>query len=576
VNFVKARPLAILVAAVSLHVLLAAGARADDSDEIRPRGYKDLDRPEMKSSKSGVAEITVNYPEEADAFVKFVKMQLLKQHHKGSFKKTGELWTVKDETANKTWILRSRHTNAKRKTDIRGLQAAAQLYPKNVSILSMVSITCDEQKNWPLALEYYRKAFDPRPSPTSPEDLVLAGDSNTERSQIAANCAYFELMMGHYQTAVNLLNKAIELEPLYGVNYKNRAAAYRKLHKPDLAAQDEKKLQQLQSTKTLKATTISRSDTRKSLSLFYAHMGMYDQAIKMADQMLAKVPKSGLAHLARARSLVGVGRYEQALPDYKAVLEATQNAPSVKAEMAVAERLAKQGPPPYGDLSLLKDSADAPLPKYPVIKDGKTAAVSVAQLAADHKGDLRVYSTICHILKKKSMLQPLVVELGKVLTIHPDSSNSVAMKIEVEEALRHWSEAEKYCNRYMTLLASDSVDEVKLDFLEYLYTVRALARRAQNNCPGAIDDATTVLKLAPESAQAFCDRGDCYMQCGKYDLAMADYTKSIQFDDTNTGGIYLRRARAYDKLKKSDLAKKDRDTAANLKAGTAGPQARPD
>jgi tetratricopeptide (TPR) repeat protein len=540
--------------------------------QVRPRGYSDPERIEVKAAKGkGPTEITVGYPEEVQHFAGSMRRMFEKQHHQGSFKQSGLTWTLIDETAKKTWIIKAKHSTPRKKPDIKGLEAAAGLFPKSTGLLAEISRIGEEQKNWPVALEYYRKAFDPGPPNIAVENLVSGSSATTNQGQVAANCAYFELMMGHYTTAVKLLSKAIELDPDYVVNYKNRAEAYRKLHKLDLAIQDEKKMKELMAANKVQVIRTPKPESNGSIPMIFVAIGEYDEALSRADAMLHKAPKSGIAHLARARTLVRLGKYNEALPDYQALLQLTKDAPSVKREMLVAQRLTKQGPPPYGELSLLQDAPTDRLRQYVVLRNGKKVPTTIAKIAADHKGDYRVYSAVCAALKRRNMPKPLDLELDKLLAIDADDSNAVGNKIETTEALLQWPTAEKWCNRYLELLANNDVQRFRLDFLEYVYTVRALARRAQKNCPAAIEDETIVLRLAPESAGAFSDRGDCYMQCAKYDLALADYTKSVEYSDTKDSALFLRRAAAYEKLNKSDLARQDRDTAAKIERSANAP-----
>ena len=185
-----------------------------------------------------------------------------------------------------------------------------------------------------------------------------------------------------------------------------------------------------------------------SAALLYVKLGGYDQVVKTADDELKLDSLSKLAHLARARALLRLGKYQPALADYRALLLLTKDAPTIKEEMAIAESLAKQAPAPYGDLSLLPATDEKRQRKFPALRNGKKVVVSVAQLASDHKGDYRVYSAICGALKQKSMLKPLSSELDKMLAIDPADSSAVGSKIEATEALRNWPEAEKLRRRY--------------------------------------------------------------------------------------------------------------------------------
>jgi tetratricopeptide (TPR) repeat protein len=194
------------------------------------------------------------------------------------------------------------------------------------------------------------------------------------------------------------------------------------------------------------------------------------------------------------------------------------------------------------------------------------APLAANKLAADHKGDYRVYAAICAGLKQKSQMKELDSELNKMLLIVPNDTKVIEQKIETAEALRDWSGAEKYCNIYFAQLTQGKNSSMKTEFVQYAYGVRALARRAQKNFAGAIEDDTIAIKLAPESALAYRDRGDAYRQSGKYNLAVADYTKAIQLDSSKGSSNYWRRAKAYEKLNQAALAKQDSETAKKIDA----------
>ncbi len=545
-----------------------------DFSQIHPRGFSEEDRPHFKKDDgSGNSELTVNHPEDARGFVEGMKRSLLKQHHKGSFKQVGALWTLTDETTHKVITIKLRHTTPRKKPNLKGAQAAADLFPNNSQLQQHVWHIADQQSNWPVALAYYRRAFDPGPPALSAESLVAPPQNDAERGTIACNCAYMELMMGHYATAVKLLSRAIKLNPTYIGSYKNRALAYRKLHKDDLAVQDESKIKQLEAAKKGSRTTFTQPEGPSSLLLLLVAIGSYESTLDLAERILKKDPHSALAHLSRARALVKMGRPKEALPDYKAVLEGTKNAAAVQDEMAAAERLAKSGMPPYGDLAVLDQAKDGGPRPYRMIINGKKKVMTCTEIAADHKGDYRVYAGLASVYLANGNWKALDSELDKMLTIFPQDSSLIFRKIQAAEGLLKWAEAEKHCSHYLDLVKTDSVSGLKMTSLEYVYTVRGLARRAQKNFSGAEADQSTVVKLAPDSSEAYRDRGDGYMQSGKFALAVADYSKQIELGDTKDGDGYRRRAEAYDKLKKSDLASKDRETAGRLEKTAAAASA---
>jgi tetratricopeptide (TPR) repeat protein len=80
---------------------------------------------------------------------------------------------------------------------------------------------------------------------------------------------------------------------------------------------------------------------------------------------------------------------------------------------------------------------------------------------------------------------------------------------------------------------------------------------------GRLDDALKVLgqliKRHPEDELAYLARARINAKQGKYNQAIADYTKTI--DEAPASAIYRERAEVYKKLNKLDLYKKDIETA---------------
>lgn len=80
----------------------------------------------------------------------------------------------------------------------------------------------------------------------------------------------------------------------------------------------------------------------------------------------------------------------------------------------------------------------------------------------------------------------------------------------------------------------------------------------------AIDQYSKIISLGKGNADAYRGRADCYRELGRYQLALADYTRAIEFDIDESPDTYKKRAMVYDKLGKKGLAAADRKKAARL------------
>lgn len=563
------------LSAFFLATSLTAGpalALAEDIDEVRPHGFTPSEQSSsMHFPRPNRREMQASSPEEAQKMADTMKTSLDAQHQKYSYKQDGFTHTIVVESTKKTVVFRAANPNAA-KQELRKTQFIAELFPKNESIASLLSRLYEEDKNWSKASEYFRKANTLCNNDTLDNTVTnLETNQAAREARLQSHYAYFELMMKHYETAIKMLTKSIELKPDYTTSYYNRAKAYRALHKNDLADKDEKKLKELTQNESRNSQS-ARPATDGAWALFMVEIYALEEALRIADAILLKEPNSATAILAQARANLRLGRYAKALASYKKLETIVKDSANLKAELATAAILAKQGPPPYGDLSALaampQSETFTPRARGRHGHDQSSrpfsAPLAANKLAADHKGDYRVYAAICAGLKQKSQMKELDNELNKMLLIVPNDTKVIEQKIETAEALRDWSGAEKYCNIYFAQLTQGKNSSLKTEFVQYAYGVRALARRAQKNFAGAIDDDTIAIKLAPESALAYRDRGDAYRQSGKYDLAVADYTKAIQLDNAHGSSNYWRRARAYEKLNQGALAKQDSETAKKL------------
>lgn len=81
----------------------------------------------------------------------------------------------------------------------------------------------------------------------------------------------------------------------------------------------------------------------------------------------------------------------------------------------------------------------------------------------------------------------------------------------------------------------------------------------------AISDYGQLLKLDPTDETYFFKRGKLYLAKGSYKLALADLNKSISLDPVPSATAYECRAQIYDKLGNSQMAKKDRLAAVNVR-----------
>lgn len=90
------------------------------------------------------------------------------------------------------------------------------------------------------------------------------------------------------------------------------------------------------------------------------------------------------------------------------------------------------------------------------------------------------------------------------------------------------------------------------------YVDRASIYEVANRMDLAIKDYSKLIELKPNRIW-YISRADLYEKNSQYDMAINDYTKAIELSlISDLDDIYIKRAVAYDKLGKADLAQADR------------------
>jgi tetratricopeptide (TPR) repeat protein len=110
--------------------------------------------------------------------------------------------------------------------------------------------------------------------------------------------------------------------------------------------------------------------------------------------------------------------------------------------------------------------------------------------------------------------------------------------------------------------SSDLNHAIALDKTKWLYFHdRAKLRFELSDIDGAIADATTAIKLSPKEDNLYRLRSKFYSLQKKYDKALADLNKAIEFQQKDMDSHYKARGDMYFRLKKYDLAVKDYSSA---------------
>lgn len=177
-----------------------------------------------------------------------------------------------------------------------------------------------------------------------------------------------------------------------------------------------------------------------------------------------------------------------------------------------------------------------------------------ADLAASQALKLNRNDTYAYHLRgvaqlKAGQYKEAAADFGRILAIKPDDAWTLDLKGEALMDLGSYREAVTALSRSISLNPR----------LSQKYNKRARCFSALKEWQKAVADYTMSLKLRPDRG-ILIERGKVYMAAGMNDRALSDFTRAIEIDPLYAVG-YIERARLYDKIGKTEQARKDRKEA---------------
>ncbi len=261
--------------------------------------------------------------------------------------------------------------------------------------------------------------------------------------------------------------------------------------------------------------------------------GDWNAATADFEEAVALDPKQSHAHASLAQSLRKLGRYEEAITELdQAIALEPENADFHRGRASA--RLDRDPLPP--------DQVE------PALRDLETAArlaPSGARCAADDQ------ARAGHLLLRLGRYREALEAAENALGLASNSSTAHLVRVSALLELERFDEAIRASDA--ALAAAPGVTD--------LYRLRGLARVARGDAPGAIDDYTEALSLAPrDRAVVLGKRGWAYLLTHSYELALRDFEAVILLDSSSSEG-YAGRAAALIRLGRTRDALSDVDTS---------------
>jgi tetratricopeptide (TPR) repeat protein len=392
--------------------------------------------------------------------------------------------------------------------------------------------------------------------------------------------AYYQLgcvycLQKQYQIGIDQLTEAITLDPNLSEAYRNRAVAYQTTGQTNLAQADFETAARLKKAHPdERASNLIEPELNRLVEI-NALGDEEDTARRLVATNLQIAKDKDVSQLARLRrhrvSLnYRLGRYKEALAD----LDWMQANDTTKPFWSTSRRQSLEGLlQKYGsskrdfDPKLFSNDPNNELHEannLVITNKLDPAETLLLGHVKSFPNDAMAYAILYSIHLNRNQIAKAIDDANNIIELDPTNRAVYIWRAEVNEKLHRYKEA---IIDYSFVLSFDPKSEYTRSCgvpLDQGYFRRADDYRAIHQLDNAIADYTSILKLDPSEEEAFRFRGDCYFSKGRYELALADYTKSISLDSRSASNTYLARAKVYEAMKRVDLAKKDRSTAAEL------------
>jgi tetratricopeptide (TPR) repeat protein len=299
---------------------------------------------------------------------------------------------------------------------------------------------------------------------------------------------YCRAKAGDYRGGIADFTKAIAQNPNDGAAFHNRAAAYDKIGRPDLARLDRDALKKLHfSSDSLQQTNYAR---------YLVRNGEYRAALKIYDRKIQENPENSFAYLGRAQCYYKLNEGKKAL-----------------AEIAHLEKLRKTSFP----ATRLKAMILLDNEKFDQCIEACAKELSVRP----NNAELLTLTAKAH--KAKGDFLKAEADYTRAIKLEPANSDLYLSRGQVYEKLGKLDKA--LCD-YDKLVSLNKGDPSSLP-------TRAMLLRRMNQDERAIADLTEAIKLRPQDEYLYSKRAEIYYSKQQLSNALRDYSRARSLDPAN-------------------------------------------
>jgi tetratricopeptide (TPR) repeat protein len=299
---------------------------------------------------------------------------------------------------------------------------------------------------------------------------------------------YCKVQVGDFKGSIADFSQVLSRNAKSGPALYNRAAAYEKIGRNDLAKLDRMTLSKIHFS--------PESCQQISYARYLMHNGQYTQALAVYERKIKEEPNNSFAYMGRAQCYHKLNQPAKALEDIKK-LESMQKS--------------------FAPCTVLKATILLESEKFDECIDACTKELE----SRPNNAALHILNAKAH--KAKGDFSKAIVDYTNAMNIDPSNTENYLARAQLHEKLGDMKRALKDCSQFVSLNPRDS---------SALCTRALLYRKLKEN-EKALEDLNNAIRISPKDEFLYTKRAEIYYSKRLFSEALKDYEKAKELDPAN-------------------------------------------
>jgi tetratricopeptide (TPR) repeat protein len=360
------------------------------------------------------------------------------------------------------------------------------------------------------------------------------------------------LVSAKYEDAVQLLNRAVILDPHNYEAYRWRAVAFAKMSRFKEALADAER------AITLDPRHLAGMSTKVGC---LNHLGQYEKSIQVANEAAKKLPHARWIYFSRGRALCITRKYAQAIPDLSRVLEEFPNSFEALTPLALAEAGVGDYSAALNNIELISKQARQSLRL--TVAPSKTSAQDIElykTVLQDFERNVSLHGKTVKTLFARALAYFVmekyaqsVEDCGEVIKLNGKLCQPRILRAYGNLQLKQKKLARDDIEKVITLAPQADTGYIALVHLNFY----------DGSYLHSIDDLSQKLKSSPDNVAILTARGQVFAELNRHQEALVDLNRVLELNPKRADAL-VARAEIYQALTRSNDAISDFSTAITL------------